>query len=46
MTMLEENLSEDAEFILASEVANAGIVLLSKAQEAAETDIRAYKSTP
>ena len=30
--MLEENLSEDAEFILASEVANAGIVLLSKAQ--------------
>ena len=30
--VLEENLSEDAEFILASEVANAGIVLLSKAQ--------------
>ena len=34
--MLEENLSEDAEFILASEVANAGIVLLSKAQEAVQ----------
>ena len=42
--MLEENLSEDAEFILASEVANAGIVLLSKAQEAAETDIERTKA--
>lgn len=42
--MLEENLSEDAEFILASEVANAGIVLLSKAQEAAETDIECTKA--
>lgn len=41
--MLEENLSEDAEFILASEVANAGIVLLSKAQEA-ETDIERTKA--
>ncbi len=37
---LEENLSEDAEFILASEVANAGIVLLSKVQEATEADIK------
>lgn len=42
--MLEENLSEGAEFILASEVANAGIVLLSKAQEAAETDIERTKA--
>ena len=42
--MLEENLSEDAEFILASEVANAGIVLLSKAQDAAETDIERTKA--
>lgn len=42
--VLEENLSEDAEFILASEVANAGIVLLSKAQEAAETDIERTKA--
>ena len=42
--MLEENLSEDAEFILASEVANAGIILLSKAQEAAETDIERTKA--
>lgn len=42
--MLEENLSEDAEFILASEVANSGIVLLSKAQEAAETDIERTKA--
>lgn len=42
--MLEENLSEDAEFILASEVADAGIVLLSKAQEAAETDIERTKA--
>ena len=42
--MLEENLSEDAEFILASEVANAGIILLSKAQEAAETDIERIKA--
>ena len=42
--MLEEILSEDAEFILASEVANAGIVLLSKAQEAAETDIERTKA--
>lgn len=42
--MLEENLSEDAEFILASEVADAGIALLSKAQEAAETDIERTKA--
>ena len=42
--MLEENLSEDAEFILASEVANAGIVLLSKAQEATESDIERTKA--
>lgn len=42
--MLEENLSEGAEFILASEVANTGIVLLSKAQEAAETDIERTKA--
>ena len=42
--MLEENLSEGAEFILASKVANAGIVLLSKAQEAAETDIERTKA--
>ena len=42
--MLEENLSEDAEFILASEVANAGIILLSKVQKAAETDIERTKA--
>lgn len=37
---LEENLSEEAEFILASEVADAGCILLSKVQEADEEDIR------
>ena len=42
--MLEENLSKNAEFILASEVANAGIVLLSKAQEATESDIERTKA--
>ena len=36
---LEENLSEEAEFILASEAANAGIVLLSKVQDATPQEI-------
>lgn len=36
---LEESLSEKSDYLLASEVANAGLVVLSKSQEAAEEHI-------
>lgn len=36
---LEENLSDKSDYLLASEAANAGMVILSKSQEAAEEDI-------
>ncbi|MDO4308636.1 MAG: GTP-binding protein [Eubacteriales bacterium] len=37
---LEESLSERSDYLLASEVANAGMVILSKSQDAAEEDIK------
>lgn len=37
---LEENLSEMSDYLLASEVANAGMVILSKSQNATEDDIK------
>lgn len=37
---LDENLSERSDYLLASEVANAGLVILSKSQEADAEDIR------
>ncbi len=37
---LEENLSEKSDYLLASEVANAGLVVFSKSQEAAEEDMK------
>lgn len=36
---LEENLSDKSDYLLASEAANAGMVILSKSQEAAEEDM-------
>ncbi|MCD7833005.1 MAG: GTP-binding protein [Lachnospiraceae bacterium] len=36
---LEEDLSEEAEYLLASEVADAGCVVMSKSQDASETEI-------
>ena len=38
---LEENLSEGADYILASEAANAGCILLSRTQQASEGQIKA-----
>lgn len=38
---LEENLSEQSEFLLASQIANAGKIILSRTQEAAEEEIEA-----
>lgn len=37
---LEESLSEKSDYLLASEVANAGLVILSKSQEADDKDIK------
>lgn len=37
---LEKTLSKEADYVLASEVANAGCVLLSKTQDASEEEIR------
>lgn len=37
---LEEDLTEKSDYLLASEVANAGMVILSKSQEAAEEEIK------
>lgn len=37
---LEENLSKEADYVLASEAANAGCILLSKAQTVSEEQIR------
>lgn len=37
---LEEHLSEKSDYVLASEVANAGLVILSKSQEAGDEEIK------
>lgn len=37
---LEENLSEKSDYLLASEAANAGLVVFSKSQEAAHADMK------